>query len=162
MTTVPPTERDAGGSRSRPEAPATKRDGGWVGNGPPQTTRDTAGDAVRTLFRLPPDLEGRYEITGDLKVGGEAAVLRCRRMQDGLATVLKLYVHHREEIDLAERARLREKLRGADRAHVVELYESGELSGYWWRCRSSSSWAPSSISARGKGCPCLPRWCVRS
>jgi hypothetical protein len=63
VTTVPRTERNGGESRSRPEAPATKRDRGWVGNGPPPTTRDTAGDAVRTLFRLLPDLEGRYEIT---------------------------------------------------------------------------------------------------
>ena len=91
-----------------------------------------AGGTVPTLFQLPPELEGRYEITGDLRAGGEAVVLRCRRVEAGLEAVYKLYVHQRGEIDLAERARLRERLRGADRAHVVELYESGELSGYWW------------------------------
>lgn len=123
------------------------REGDDRGSGPPLTriergvgappTRLESGSQTQldgsrvttTRVNLPPALAVRFEALGDIgRRGAEADLLLVEEREAGERRVVKLYRQSIRRVDAEMLARVRH----ADRAHVVEVIDSGEEEGLAW------------------------------
>lgn len=80
---------------------------------------------------MPKDLLGRYEITGEIGVGGMGAVYRARDRQLGRDVAIKLVGDRKELTEMLAQRLLREAQALAQLSHpnVVTIYDVGETEG---------------------------------
>ena len=135
-TAAPGTTRDRAPGTTRDGAPGTTRDGapGTTRDGAPGTTRDGGTAGPRTTgerfvrVNLPPTLQERFAVERDLGSGGEADLLLVHDRNNGAQCVVRLY--RRQDLPLDEEKL--ERLRTADRRHLIGLLEYGRGDGYVW------------------------------
>jgi serine/threonine protein kinase/tetratricopeptide (TPR) repeat protein len=97
----------------------------------PGTRKSGAKPAIRPPAGVPKDLLGRYEITGEIGVGGMGAVYRARDKQLGRDVAIKLVGDRKELTEMLAARLLREAQALAQLSHpnVVTIYDVGETEG---------------------------------
>lgn len=109
---APPTRHRPPSTPTHGAAPSTKR-----------LNRETVErvGVRRSLLRLPDELVEDYAVEGSIGGGGQAQVLKCRRLKDDHEVAIKVYLN---APDLLESNMLK-LLEDAEAAHVVPLFKDG-------------------------------------
>ena len=125
---LPGTTRDGAPGTTRDGAPGTTRDGapGTTRDGEPAPGPRAGGGFIRV--NLPPELEARFTPVRELGAGGEADLLLVDDRAGRGQFVVRLYRHQDIPFDTAKL----DRLRAADRRHLIGLLDYGQGHGYSW------------------------------